>query len=160
MRYQTWDFNSAEAQAWGERGVAVFRPHGVVCEATAPQLLDSAQDMMRDWQIGGLLADYTHSRLAVSARGLLDHAVHTVGRGGSLAAPTALLVPAQDAAFWRLYAGLMARQGIVRGVFVALAPAMDWVRCQAALHAAERGLQCPMSLPMSAPKSRICTISE
>lgn len=106
--------------------------------SVSSEVLSSCQQAMREWRAVGLVAEYTGADLQIDADALLGSALKVVASDGALALPTALLVKPDDLGMWRTYAWLMARSGIVRGVFTQHEQALHWARNQAAIFSADR----------------------
>ncbi len=138
MNNKQWQYTGATSQAWADGGIAVFRTEGVVTPKVSGLVLSSCQQAMRDWGAVGLVAEYTGADLQIDANALLGSALKVVASDGALALPTALLVKPDDLGMWRTYAWLMARSGIVRGVFTQHEEALRWARKQAAILSADR----------------------
>lgn len=145
MHNATWNYGLAHAEAWGDCGLSVFRTHGVVRESTIGRILASCQGAMGDWVTAGLVADYRDAHVRIDADGLLQSALQVVHGGGALALPTALVVKPDEVQLMKTYAQLMARNGILRGVFNDTDEALCWVRQQARVWAADRCHRTPES---------------
>lgn len=83
-----------------------------------------------------LVADYSSSVLAIDPQKMMAAVRGTIGRGGALEMPTALLVAPDMLTFWRTYALAMAQHGIVRGVFIDSEKAAAWAREKAPIYRA------------------------
>lgn len=138
MQSSQWQYAGASAQAWFDGGLAVFRTTGVVTPTVCGLVLGDCQVAMQGWGADGLVAQYTGADLKIDAKALLQSALSVVATDGALALPAALLVKPDDAEMWRSYAWLMARNGIVRGVFTDADEAMRWARLQAAIFSSDR----------------------
>jgi hypothetical protein len=145
MQNRLWNYGPARAEAWGNCGLSVFRTHGVVQPGTIGNILASCQGAVGDWGSAGLVADYRNAYMRIDAEALLQSALHVVHEGGALALPTALVVKHDEVPMLKLYAHLMARNGILRGVFTDPDAALCWVRRQAAVWEADRCRQTPES---------------
>lgn len=145
MHNATWNYGPAHAEAWGDCGLSVFRTHGVVQPSTVGRILSSCQGAMGEWETAGLVADYRNAYLRIDADGLLQSALQVVHAGGALALPTALVVKPDELQLMKTYAHLMARNGIMRGVFTDSDEALRWVRQQAQVWTADRLHRTPES---------------
>lgn len=133
----SWTYDRAHAQAWGDCGLAVFSATGIITPSIAGSVLADCQSALGDWRSDGLVASYRDADMRIDPDRLLGHALEVVADGGRLALPTALVVKRDDLPMWRTYADLMARAGILRGVFTDYDQALRWARTQAAVYAAD-----------------------
>jgi len=100
--------------------------------------LSQCQQTAQDTQAGALVACYQRTDVRVDPNSILQHALRVAGQDGAIRVPTALVVPADMAGFWRIYAAMMADAGIVRAVFTSTERALRWATEQAAVTKAEQ----------------------
>lgn len=132
-----WDYAEASAQAWGSGGIALFRARGLVNQETSIALLGDCQAAAREWDVRGLVAQYTDALLGIDADAMLSSAVSFAGARGRIGLPTALVVRRDDLPLWQTYAHLMAQHGILRGVFTDYEAGLQWARRQAEILTAD-----------------------
>jgi hypothetical protein len=136
---------AVRATSWDDGGIAGYTITGLVTPSSAPLVLADCQDRVGAWGSSGLVASYADAALSIDADALLASALQVVAHGGHLALPTALVVRPDDLVMWNTYADLIARHGILRGVFVDPHAARRWVTLQAQVLQADRLRRNPAS---------------
>lgn len=128
----TWQSTGMRSEIWGDGGIAVFRAQGDFAGRIAQPMLEHAQETVDRWRTGGLVADYSGARLQITEHQLVGSIASVImADSGALALPTALVVRPDDLTMWHSYARMMAKAGIVRGVFTDHDKALRWTRRQA-----------------------------
>lgn len=133
-----WGLSGADVQAWDDGGITLFRTRGVVSPEVMPHIFKACGGAMSDWRTQGLVADYGQAALEIKPDVILQSALNAAAHNGALTAPTALLVQRDHLPLWHTYADLMARNGILRGVFTEQDKALKWVRLQAVVFTADQ----------------------
>lgn len=140
-----WDYGVATADLWDDGGISVMRTAGLLIERTAPQIIGNCSLQLARWGSVGLVAQYQHADLQISPEDLFADAIGSARPVGGAAMPVALVVKREDLEMWRVYALLMARNGVLRGLFTDDAQALRWTRRQAAIFSADRLRRTPAS---------------
>lgn len=140
-----WNYGAALADLWDDGGIAVMKTAGLLAQSTAPQIIGNCGQQLARWGSVGLVAHYQNADMQINPRALFSSAIASARSAAGRSLPVALVVKREDLDAWRVYVGLMARNGVLRGVFTDDEQALRWVRQQAAIFSADRARRTPAS---------------
>lgn len=131
LRAVRHDYTLATTNTFADQRIARINTAGVVTPSVIGRLLADCQADVARLGSHALMADYSAATLVLDPEAVMRSVRSTIGNGGHLRLPTALIVTPDTAPFWRSYAWMMADHGIVRGVFTDAPAARAWAQEQA-----------------------------
>lgn len=140
-----WYYGVAMSDLWDDGGIAVMKTAGLLIPSTAPQIIRNCGQQLARWGSVGLMAHYQNADLRINPDDMFAGAIGPARIAAGRSLPVALVVKREDLDAWRVYARLMARNGVLRGVFTDDAQALRWTRQQAAIFSADRVSRTPAS---------------